>query len=265
MTAKNIITNIIKPRFTIVILRKIVYRFNGLFEKKKLNKQWYEKKSHPIEFCHVKLNKDIYKEAVSFNRDLKIKASKVLSALPVKLGGAGFCTLLYYIVRIIKPEVVVETGVAAGFSSQTILTALRINGGGKLYSSDFPYFRIQNPEKYIGVLVDHDLRKDWVLLLDGDQKNLSSIQDKLGNSRIGIFHYDSDKSYYGRREALRILNEQFDQDTLLIFDDISDNNQFRDWVTENNFEFRVFAHENKFIGLTCKNKEIIDRIFPISV
>jgi hypothetical protein len=35
----------------------------------------------------------------------------------------------------------------AGFSSSAILTALKENGEGILYSSDFPYFRIKNPEK----------------------------------------------------------------------------------------------------------------------
>jgi predicted O-methyltransferase YrrM len=48
-------------------------------------------------------------------------------------------TALYVLVRIFKPEVVVETGVANGVSSSFILKALDQNSRGKLYSIDLHY------------------------------------------------------------------------------------------------------------------------------
>ncbi|MBU1998201.1 MAG: hypothetical protein KKE64_01755, partial [Candidatus Omnitrophica bacterium] len=41
--------------------------------------------------------------------------------------------LFYVICRIIKPEIIVETGVADGFSSSCILYALKQNKQGRLY------------------------------------------------------------------------------------------------------------------------------------
>jgi len=47
--------------------------------------------------------------------------------------------LLYAMVRALKPEVVVETGVANGVSSSFILKALDRNSRGRLYSIDLHY------------------------------------------------------------------------------------------------------------------------------
>ena len=57
----------------------------------------------------------------------------------MSLGGGGNFILLYFLTRKFN-KVVVETGVAAGWSSLAILGAFEKNGEGKLYSSDFPYF-----------------------------------------------------------------------------------------------------------------------------
>jgi len=264
MTAKNIVTNFLNPRFTIVILKKILGRLTSLFKNETSYHEWYVNKSQDIELYKDRINLNLYKEAVTFHEEFTAKANTILATIPVKLGGACFCTLLYYTVRIIKPEITVETGVAAGFSSQTILSALKQNGRGKLYSSDLPYFRIQNPEKYVGVVVDNALKSNWLLLLDGDEKNLNSIKHKLGDSKIALLHYDSDKSYSGRNRALEILDSNFCQDTIFIFDDISDNSHFHDWVLRKKFEFRIFHHNSKYIGLASKNNQLLNLLFPSS-
>ena len=82
-------------------------------------------------------------------------------------------------VLIAEPKTILETGVAAGFSSQSFLSALAKNGSGKLYSSDYPYFRIPNPEKYIGIVVDKELQNNWELYIEGDKANLDKIIRKL--------------------------------------------------------------------------------------
>ena len=97
--------------------------------------------------------------------------NKKLKKIKYDLGGGGFYPLLFFIVKYIKPNIVVETGVAAGFSSYAILKAIEENKKGRLYSSDFPYFRIPNPEKYIGIIVPEKLKKSWDLLIDGDNIN----------------------------------------------------------------------------------------------
>ena len=87
---------------------------------------------------------------------LKNDANKILSEIQVDLGGGGNYYLLYFLVRKVNPKIVVETGVAAGWSSLSILRAFQKSGFGKLYSSDFPYFRLNKPEKYIGIVTQKE-------------------------------------------------------------------------------------------------------------
>ena len=141
----------------------------------------------------------------------------------------------------------VETGVAAGFSSQCILSALGANGTGHLYSSDFPYFRLERPEQYVGYLVDADLKDRWTLHIDGDRKNLPRILSQV--SEIDLLHYDSDKSRSGRTMAMDLLGPKLANESVLIMDDIHDNLFFRDFATRQNRPWRVFKSTNKYVGL----------------
>jgi predicted O-methyltransferase YrrM len=89
-------------------------------------------------------------------------AKDKLSKLNVTLGGGGNYILLNFLIRKFKLKNVVETGVAAGWSSLAILRAFKKNGMGNLYSSDFPYYRLKNPEQYIGILAKNEINKKLV-------------------------------------------------------------------------------------------------------
>ena len=78
------------------------------------------------------------------NKNLNDSSDKILQSIPFNLGGGGALDLLYFLTRYSKPKIVLETGVVAGHSSKTILTAIGKNGEGHLYSSDFPYFRLKS-------------------------------------------------------------------------------------------------------------------------
>lgn len=191
---------------------------------------------------------ELWEEARLFSRGLKQRADGLLSRSRSRFGGGGFTELLHILVRIRQPKTVVETGVAAGWSSATILSAMRQNGGGQLWSSDFPYVtRTQNVTDEIGLLVPPELRANWHLSIDGDRANLPRILDAV--ETIDIFHYDSDKSHHSREWALNIVRPKLAPDAVLIFDDIQDNLHFRDFVTAEPQPYRVFAVGNKYVGL----------------
>jgi predicted O-methyltransferase YrrM len=141
----------------------------------------------------------------------------------------------------------VETGVAAGYSTQAILKAIQVNGSGRLYSSDFPYFRLDRPEQYIGILVDDDLKANWELYVGGDAKNLKQIAAKI--DRVDLIHYDSDKTYRGRRSALKLLEPLLSQNAVIVMDDIQDNSFFYDYVRAMPRPWRVFDGGGKVVGL----------------
>ena len=64
--------------------------------------------------------------------------SRDYSALWPGLLNPNFGPVLYVVVRALKPDVVVETGVGSGVSSTFILSAIGHSGAGRLYSVDLP-------------------------------------------------------------------------------------------------------------------------------
>lgn len=101
---------------------------------------------------------------------------------------------IYAIVRAVKPELMVETGVASGASSSFILQAMMENGFGKLVSIELPNptVNLENG-KPVGFRVPEHLRQNWGLVLE-DVKN---VLPKIVNSvrSVDVFLHDSEHSY----------------------------------------------------------------------
>jgi predicted O-methyltransferase YrrM len=194
------------------------------------------------------IDPELWRQAEAVGAGIKERARQLLTDPGLPLGGGGYYPMLYFIARLLRPGCVVETGVAAGFTSQAFLTALSDNGKGKLYSSDFPYFRLPDPEKYIGILVEDRLRNRWELYKEGDARNLPRILAKT--ALVDLFHYDSDKSYAGRSSAISRVAGKMAPHGIMIMDDIQDNSFFHDYVTRQRLScWRIFAFEGKYIGV----------------
>ena len=103
--------------------------------------------------------------------------------------GERLGTVLYVLCRKLRPDTVVETGVASGVSSAYILCALEENRHGALYSIDLPWERT----KQSGWLIPDYLRHRWQLILGRSSEELIPLLEKLGT--IGIFLHDSEHSY----------------------------------------------------------------------
>ncbi|MDB9776688.1 class I SAM-dependent methyltransferase [Alphaproteobacteria bacterium] len=196
----------------------------------------------------LEIDSKLHVEAKDYYIKLKTNSHKTLSSIPYRLGGGGAYNLIYFLIRLYQPEVVVESGVAAGFSSNSILTAIKKNKKGFLFSSDFPYFRIPDPEKYIGILVEESLKMNWKLFIEGDIFNLPKIRKEI--SKIDFIHYDSDKSYSGRSFFFSSLKDLITSKTVILIDDIQDNSFFYDYLHQHKSrKHKVFKFENKFVGL----------------
>ena len=212
------------------------------------NLAWIKSNCADFDMMVETLSPSIWMESREYCNSLKNEAEQKLVQSQFKVGGGGFYPLLYFITRFSKPSVIVETGVAAGFSSQAFLSALSKNRLGTLYSSDFPYFRLPNPEKFIGFLVSPDLRNNWVLMIDGDEKNLPKIATQI--KHVDVFHYDSDKTYSGKSFAISSLSPLFHDRSILIFDDIEDDSFFHDYVAKNKPDkYHLFEFEKKYVGV----------------
>lgn len=181
-------------------------------------------------------------------RNTSLPTISKLESQGIDLGGGGSLELIYFWTRRIKPDFVLETGVAAGWSSYAFLNALKANGNGKLLSSDFPYFRIKNPEKYIGILVPDKLRNgNWQVEINGDDLNLPKLLNS--ETKLQLIHYDSDKRKSGRVRFLSKIELYLDEDYVLIMDDIQNDLAFKEYVEKMNCTFRVISSEDKYVGV----------------
>ena len=106
--------------------------------------------------------------------------------------------MLYLIVKLLAPDIVVETGVAAGESSTFILQALEDNKKGRLYSIDLPSSGpaladgstySQPKGKQNGWIVPDMLRHRWHLTLGDSRSELPPLLKELG--QIDCFLHDS--------------------------------------------------------------------------
>ena len=246
----NIIKNSIKRKNISIIIDKILIRILESSSNKKnhsRNIKWCKDHSEPYDSFLKSLDPDLWAETQTICKKIEDNAHKKLEQINIDLGGGGNYPLLYFFTRYTNAETIVETGVAAGWSSQAILTAMQTNNTGKLYSSDFPYFRQDSPEKLVGYLVDDELKENWSLAIDGDQNNLPEFLTKI--KEIDLFHYDSDKSYKGRSFASNLIIPKCHKNSVIIFDDIQDNSHFKDYVTNSKTPFKVFEFQGKYVGL----------------
>lgn len=241
--------NTLRPGFAPEMFRKLRSRLSGASRagEAKSATEWAAAHASSIEDFAAHLDPTLWQEAEAFSKTLDAHAEETLSRIPYDLGGGGDYRLLYFLVRHLRPGTVVETGVAAGFSSAAILQALERNGSGRLLSSDFPYFRIPDPAKYVGVVVPHHLRANWTLFTKGDRANLPRILEAV--RQVDLFHYDSDKTDEGRRFAYDTVKRKLSANAVLIFDDIQDNRHFRRLVETSNCKYRVFSCRGKWLGL----------------
>ena len=245
----NIIEQASKKKRGLVLARKIKRRLKRIFNVGRYDKhkKWIEDKSEEYRHLLRSIDKKLWSETQNFKNKTENRAQKIFSSIDIELGGGGAYDLLYFITRLTRPSCVVETGVAAGFSSVAFLEAMDRNNHGHLYSSDFPYFRIDSPEKYIGILVTEKLKNRWNLYVEGDKNNLPIIKKQAKG--VDIFHYDSDKSYEGREYAYQAVKGHLHDKSIVIYDDIEDNSHFYNLSQKLEKRCRVFEFESKHLGL----------------
>lgn len=242
-TAKNVT----RPGYARVMTGKLLQRVRGDGRQRDDAIAWARPRANAIREWCAQADATLWDEAREFGAELRARADALGARLGVHIGGGGRAELLYFVTRLRRPRVVVETGVLHGYSSTSFLTALARNGdGGRLWSSDFPYFREKDPERLIGVLVPDELRTNWTLRLQGDRKNLPELVRGAGS--IDLFNYDSDKTYAGRKYAVELVTPHLASNAVVLMDDIQDNLFFRDWASASGRDVCVLGHGSAFVG-----------------
>jgi len=158
-------------------------------------------------------------------------------------GGSMFFPFvtLYILIRLLKPNVVVETGGTPGKSSCFILRAMEKNGVGKLFTIDLPPIQTV-PKKAVGIdrchevlpkgedagwLIPEWLKRRHTLLKGASKAHLPVLLMELGE--VDIFIHDSDHSYENMFWEFKTAWPYIKKQGLLIADDISNHTAFQDF------------------------------------
>ncbi len=249
MTLAAVLTHAFRPDYLPEMLRKVYQRARYGTREMSSGREWAQSRAVDLDDWATTRNPAAWAESVRVCDALRAEAQpKVaeLEALGVRMGGAGSLELLYFLARVLRPQLVLETGVAAGWSTTALLRALQDNGQGHLLSSDFPYFRIPDAERYVGHLVPAVLKGRWTLRTKGDRKNLPELLTP--GSTVQLVHYDSDKSRGGRAFFITSLRGHMDESTVLVVDDINDDLFFSE-LADGRSDVAVFEYGGKYVGL----------------
>lgn len=157
--------------------------------------------------------------------------------------------ILYFLVRKLKPKIVVETGVAAGESTGYILQGIKDNGCGRLYSIDLPFqWYIYGDHKLHldslpagkipGYVVPEHLKKIWHLILGNTRDKLPPLLRNLGT--IDIFLHDSEHTEKTMMFEYKASWPYIKNGGFLLSDDISYTEAFGEFAKFKNLQYISF-------------------------
>ena len=245
-----------------LLKRKLIYK-DKKSEERDVAISWAESKQKNINEIYKQIDPDLNLEGytnLSFGPELIKEGKGLINNVNInidknidekRLGGKANLDLLYTLTIISKPQMVLETGVAFGWSSYAILAALNETDiNGRLISVDMPYPSTNNND-YVGIVVPKKLRKNWNLIRLPDRPGIKKAI-RLNKDKFDLIHYDSDKSSRGRRYAYELLWESLKEGGLFISDDIEDNLEFASFVETKKTIYYVVKHESKYIGIAIK-------------
>ena len=160
---------------------------------------------------------------------------------------------LYVLCKMLKPDTVVETGVAYGQSSSYILQALKENNKGILYSID-NIFRPWESLGKIGDAIPQNLRERWKLVAGSSAEKLE--ETLRSKKTIDMFLHDSLHTYKNMLFEFNTSWSSIKKNGFLISDDVSENNAFLDFYSSKNKSTVLLAdrkNNHVILGLIRKD------------
>jgi len=144
-------------------------------------------------------------------------------------GSPALARLCYTVVRALRPQVLVETGVCYGVTSAFILGALEENESGMLYSIDLPPLA-KDANRYQGCAVPKHLRKRWRLTRGPSSRLLAKIVREVGP--IDFFLHDSLHTYRNMSREFDVVTRNLSLPGVIVSDDVSWNAAFLECVAK---------------------------------
>ena len=162
--------------------------------------------------------------------------------------------LLYLLCFVLKPSIVVETGVANGFSSSYILSAMEKVDHGKLFSID-GIIRPWHTAEKIGLAIPQHLKQRQNLILGNASVELKKLLDEI--NLIDIFIHDSSHTYQNMKNEFHIAWPHIREGGFLFSDDVSQHDAFLDFSDEINVKPIIIRKgQGSHVGLIKKEIKV---------
>ena len=161
--------------------------------------------------------------------------------------GVGDSTslLIYGITRLLRPNVVLETGVAMGHSTFFILNALTANSNGSLWSTEI----YQNA----GGLIHESEKARWhleVLQPHHSEQSFESVVSRIDTGIDFFIHDSGNHSYPLQMFEYKTVYPKMSSDSILASDDVQSSYAFIDFARTNKEKplFLLEIDESKRLG-----------------
>jgi len=198
------------------------YHEQALNPKDALSIIFPDKSIDPEIFQNLENHLDAFISKIKKNEEKSIDFPHPLITALDKSTGRFLFSICYFS----QPELIIETGVAYGFSSSYILLALNLLKKGKLISIDVLLRKEHKPEKF-GIAIPTELKERQQLIIGKSTEELKKILQ--GDIKIDIFMHDSLHTYKYMMEEFQIAWPFIKKHGFLVSDDVSDNNAFLDF------------------------------------
>ena len=161
----------------------------------------------------------------------------------------GLARIAWCIVRHLRPQRVVETGVARGITSRILLEGLERNGEGRLWSVDLPMLRTKWHDQTAAAVPD-SLRARWTYVRGSSRRRLPRLLAELGE--IDVFVHDSAHTYANMRFEFETAWRALRRGGVLVSHDIAANAAFADFTAATNGEALVAQYAG-LVGVVVKD------------
>lgn len=135
--------------------------------------------------------------------------------------------LAYMLTRALRPQVIVETGVAFGVSTAFLLQALEQNGQGVVHSIDLPPL-VDVEGRFTGRAVPEALRDRWTLHRGSAARVLPEVLKSVG--KVDMFVHDSLHTRRHMAWEFETVSAYLSPGSVLLADDVDKNTAFGDWL-----------------------------------
>jgi hypothetical protein len=157
-------------------------------------------------------------------------------------GDQSLGELIYALVRAVRPDAVIETGVATGVTSAFALAALEDNGHGELHSVDLPPGPLV-VRGLVGSGIPRALRHRWRPRWGDARRLVPRVLDETGGRRV--FVHDSDHGYRAMHGELESAWQAFGSGDWIVADDVDLHDAFIDVAAAHGAVPYVIAQKNK--------------------